>query len=241
MSVASVRVRHERPELLGRGIRTYKPRRTRMSVRQYRALDEQASFVLDLQNLPLDLAELWGAGVPVFMEIGFGSGGTTAAMAAAEPGTGILAIDIHTPGVGDLLALVGEQGLANVRVMEADALLVLNRMIPPQSLAGVRTFFPDPWPKSRHHKRRLVQPPILDLVQSRLVAGGTWHLATDWDPYARAMAECFDDDKHWAGGVITRPSWRPKTRYENRALLEGRTITDLVYRTQTANQSERTT
>jgi tRNA (guanine-N7-)-methyltransferase len=133
--------------------------------------------------------------------------------------------------VGDLLARIGEDGLACVRVMEADALLVLGRMIEPHSLAGVRTYFPDPWPKSRHHKRRLVQPPILDLVRSRLVPGGTWHLATDWTPYARAMTECFDADGQWVGGVIPRPAWRPETRYERRALHEGRSITDLVFRT----------
>lgn len=225
------RVRHERPDVLGRGIRTYKPRRTRMTDRQQRALDEQATFVLPLQAHPLDLGAVWGPGVPVVMEIGFGSGDATARMAAGDPGTGILAIDIHTPGVGDLLARIGEDGLTGVRVMEADALLVLARMIPAHSLAGVRTYFPDPWPKSRHHKRRIVQPPILDLVRSRLVPGGTWHLATDWDPYAYAIAECFDAAQAWAGGVIRRPGWRPETRYERRALLDGRTITDLLYRT----------
>jgi tRNA (guanine-N7-)-methyltransferase len=231
MSLGSERVRHDRPDVLGPGIRTYKPRRTRMSARQHRAIDEQSCHVLQLEHGLIDLAHEWGPGVPVVMEIGFGSGGTTAAMAAADPGTGILAIDIHTPGVGDLLSRVGQQGLANIRVMEADALLVLDRMIPPHSLAGVRTYFPDPWPKSRHHKRRLVQAPILDLVRSRLRPGGTWHLATDWAPYARAMAECFGADARWSGGEVPRPGWRPQTPYERRALLEGRTITDLVYAT----------
>jgi tRNA (guanine-N7-)-methyltransferase len=200
-----------------------------MSRRLYRAIDEQGAYFVKVKPAPLDLAGLWGPGVPVVMEIGFGSGGPTAEMAAGDPVTGILAIDVHTPGVGDLLARIGEQGLTNVRVMEADAVLVLETMVPARSLAGIRTYFPDPWPKARHHKRRLVQRPILDLVRSRLVPGGTWHLSTDWDPYAHEMAECFGTDGHWTGGVVARPSWRPVTPYEQRALRAGRTITDLVY------------
>jgi len=214
-----------------RGIRTYKPRRTRITERQQRALHEQAPFVLALQDEPLDLASIWGPGTPVVLEIGFGSGGATPAMATADPQTGLLAIDIHTPGIGDLLSRIGTDGLSHVRVMEADALVVLSRMIPPRSLAGVRTYFPDPWPKTKHHKRRLVQAPVLDLVRSRLVPGGSWHLATDWEPYAAAMTAAFDADGRWTGGVVPRPAWRPVTPYERRALAEGRTITDLIYAT----------
>jgi tRNA (guanine-N7-)-methyltransferase len=211
------------------GIRTYKPRRTRITERASRALAEQASFVLDPAGPVLDLAGTWGDGVPVILEIGFGDGLATAEMAAADPTTGILAIDVHTPGVGDLLARIGESNLTNVRVMEADALGVLSRMVPPHSLAGVRSFFPDPWPKGRHHKRRLVQPDVLDLVHSRLAPGGAWHIATDWDEYAESILGCFADDARWQGGVVDRPPWRPVTRYERRALRDDRAITDLVF------------
>ena len=218
-----------RPTTLRPGIRTYKPRRSRMSDRERRALDEQADLLLPATAARLDLAATWGAGVPVVMEICFGSGATTAAMAAADPGTGILAVDVHTPGVGDLLWRLGRDGLTHVRVMEADALAVLERMIEPHALAGVRSFFPDPWPKARHHKRRLVQPNVMDLISSRLAPGGYWHLATDWVEYAEAMQAHFAADARWTGGIIDRPAGRPVTHYERRALRDGRTITDLLY------------
>ena len=219
------------PGVLRPGIRTYKPRRTRITERASRALVEQSAFVLDPAAPELDLAGIWGAGTPVILEIGFGDGLATAAMAAADPATGILAIDVHTPGVGDLLARIGEAGLTNVRVMEADALRVLSQMVPPHSLAGVRSFFPDPWPKARHHKRRLVQPDVIDLVRTRLVPGGTWHIATDWEEYADWITACFSADARWHGGVVERPPWRPVTRYERRALADGRAITDVVFAT----------
>jgi tRNA (guanine-N7-)-methyltransferase len=212
------------------GIRTYKPRRTRITQRAQLALAEQRDFVLPVTSEPLDADRIWGPAVPVVLEIGFGDGLATASMAAADPATGVLAIDVHTPGVGELLWRIGDQSLANIRVMEADALGVLARMVRPHSLAGVRSYFPDPWPKARHHKRRLVQPEVLDLVRSRLVPGGFWHLATDWADYADAMAAAFGADRHWSGGIVERPAWRPVTRYERRAVRDGRAIVDLVYR-----------
>jgi len=220
---------HTRPAALRPGVRTYKPRRTRITERAQRAIVEQQRFLLPLTDNPLDLAAVWGRGVPVVMEIGFGDGIAAAAMAAGDPRTGILAVDVHTPGVGALLARIGDHALTNVRVIEGDALGVLERMIPPHSLTGVRSFFPDPWPKARHHKRRLVQPAVLDLVRTRLVPGGWWHLATDWDEYADAMNACFIADPQWSGGPVDRPADRPVTRYERRALREGRSITDLQF------------
>ena len=212
------------------GIRTYKPRRSRTTDRAARALAEHRAPLLPSDGGPIDPAAVWGAGVPVVLEVGFGDGRATAQMAAADPGTGILAVDVHTPGVGELLALIAEAHLRNVAVVEGDALALLQQRLAPCSLAGVRSFFPDPWPKARHHKRRLVQPAILDLVRSRLVDGGTWWLATDWDEYAQSMQECFAADPHWTGGPVPRPEARPVTRYERRALRDGRTVTDLVYR-----------
>ena len=177
----------EPPGILRPGIHTYKPRRTRMTNRQERALAEQAPFVLAAGSESIDLAAVWGRGTPIVVEIGFGDGLATAAMAAHDPTTGILGVDVHTPGVGELLWRVSHAGLTNVRVVEGDALGVLSRMIPARSLAGVRSYFPDPWPKTRHHKRRLVQSKVLDLVRSRLAPGGYWHIATDWDEYAASI------------------------------------------------------
>lgn len=220
---------HDRSTVLRPGIRTYKPRRTRMTEREVAALAEQSAFLVPVGVGTLDLAAIWGAQTPVVVEIGFGSGSATSTMAAAAPDVGILAIDVHTPGVGDLLSMVGSKGLTNVRVMEADALAVLEFMIPVRSLAGLRSYFPDPWPKARHHKRRLVQPEVLALVASRLAAGGYWHLATDWPAYAEVMQAHFAADPEWHGGVIDRPAGRPVTHYERRALRDGRVITDLWY------------
>ena len=212
------------------GIRTFKPRRSRITVRAQKALRDLDRYLIPATGEHLDPAAIWGPGTPVIVEIGFGDGRATAEMAAAAPAVGILAIDVHTPGVGELLWRISDAGVENVRVMEADALGVLERMIPARSLAGVRTFFPDPWPKARHHKRRIVQAAVLDLVAQRLQPGGWWHLATDWAEYAEAMQECFAADDRWSGGIIPRPDDRPVTRYERRALREDRAITDLLYR-----------
>jgi tRNA (guanine-N7-)-methyltransferase len=209
------------------GIRTFKPRRSRITPRAQAALAARPAALVPVSDVPMDLAAEFGR--PVVLEIGFGSADATARMAAAEPDVGILAVDIHTPGVGDLLDSIARDDLANVRVIEGDAIVVLERMIPPHSLAGVRSFFPDPWPKARHHKRRLVQPAVLDLVASRLVPGGWWHLATDWADYATAMASAFAERPGWSGGVVERPEARPVTRYERRALRDGRAIVDLRY------------
>jgi tRNA (guanine-N7-)-methyltransferase len=151
-------------------------------------------------------------------------------MASTFADSGILAIDIHTPGVGNLLDLLGRAGVGNVRVMEADALVVLKRAISTASLAGVRTYFPDPWPKARHHKRRIIQAPVLDLVATRLQPGGYWHVATDWHEYVVSIEETFASAGGWTGGRIERPAWRPETHYERRAVREGREITDLLFR-----------
>lgn len=211
------------------GIRTFKPRRSRITTTAERALREHGDLMLPVTSSPMALADVFGPHTPVVMEIGCGDGRATVAMAAADPSVGILAVDVHTPGLGELLARAGSEGVTNVRVIEGDAIGILERMIPEASLREVRSYFPDPWPKARHHKRRLVQPAILDLVRSRLVEGGTWHLATDWSEYAEQMLECFAADPRWSGGVIDRPAMRPVTRYEARALREGRPIIDLQF------------
>lgn len=213
------------------GIRTFKPRRSRITQRQSQALTAAPAWLLSSHGDPLDFSELFGMGVPVVVEIGFGMGAPIASMAQADPGTGILAIDVHTPGIGDLLAEISERSLTNIRVIESDALDVLATRVEPASLTGVRSYFPDPWPKARHFKRRLVQPAVRDLLANRLQTDGFWHLATDWEPYAEWMQEQFAADPRWVGGVIPRPHWRPVTGYERRAIREGRPIVDLLYRT----------
>ena len=160
----------------------------------------------------LDLAELFD-GLPVVLEIGFGMGEATAQMAAADPGTGILAVDVHTPGQGNLLALADRDGLTNVRVANGDAIILLREMLPPDSLDGLRVYFPDPWPKARHHKRRLIQPEFLDLAAHRGCSPArVVHCATDWEPYAEQMLEV----------LSAAPALANRTRATRRAPASGR-------------------
>jgi tRNA (guanine-N7-)-methyltransferase len=212
--------------VLPRGVRTFKPRRSRITRREAAALANPGEVLLPSSGGTLRLP--WGES-PIVLEIGFGAGEATQAMAMADPGTTILAVDVHTPGVGRLVADVRERGITNVRVMEADALAVLEDGVPPLSLTGVRTFFPDPWPKARHHKRRLIQGAVIDLVHSRLSSGGSWHIATDWHGYVEWILEAFDAHPGFQGGIIGRPSSRPITHYERRALAEGREVFDLEF------------
>ncbi|MEV4351575.1 tRNA (guanosine(46)-N7)-methyltransferase TrmB [Actinoplanes sp. NPDC049596] len=184
--------------------------------------------VEDGDRTPLDLPELFGRDAPVVLEIGFGMGDTTAAMAAADPARSYLAIEVHTPGIGNLLALAGEQGLTNLRVARGDAMELVHRLAP-ASLDAVHIFFPDPWPKARHHKRRLVRPGNVALLRERLRPGGILHCATDWPHYAETMAETLDADPGLQR-LDTGRATRPETKFERRGTLAGRPITDLRYR-----------
>ncbi|MFB9377279.1 tRNA (guanosine(46)-N7)-methyltransferase TrmB [Kineococcus gynurae] len=181
----------------------------------------------------LDLRTLFGRTIPVVLEIGFGMGTSTLEMAEADPATGVLAADVHTPGVAALLLGVDRAGIDSVRVLHGDGRELLQHRIAPGSLAGVRVFFPDPWPKPRHHKRRLVDAAFVGLVADRLAPGGTLHCATDWEPYARQMAEVMAAEPRLAlegDGPHPRPDWRPLTPYENRGLARGHVVTDLLAR-----------
>jgi tRNA (guanine-N7-)-methyltransferase len=190
---------------------------------------------MDIDGLRrIDLDGMFG-GLPVVLEIGFGMGEATARMAADDPGTGILAVDVHTPGQGNLLALAERQGLENVRVANGDAVILLREMIAPNTLTGVRVYFPDPWPKTRHHKRRLIQGEFLDLVAERLVDGGTLHCATDWEPYAEEMLEVLTahpglTNSQADGGFTPRPAFRPLTRFEGQGLAKGHRVHDVIFR-----------
>jgi tRNA (guanine-N7-)-methyltransferase len=214
-----------------RPIRTFHPRRGRMSARHadaHAALWPRLGLtVLDGDRTPLDLPELFGRAAPKVLEIGFGMGDATAAMAAADPERDYLAIEVHTPGIGNLLALAGERGLTNVRVAEGDAMELLHR-IAPGALDAVHVFFPDPWPKARHHKRRLIQPANVALLRDRLAPGGVLHCATDWPEYAESMAATLDADPGLRR-LPPAPHGRPETKFERRGALAGRPITDLRY------------
>lgn len=210
-------------------IRTYIPRRGRVSKRQAAAIGDADGLLLPASEELLDLVEVFG-GLPVVLEIGFGTGSATVTMAAAAPDLGILAVDVHTPGIGDLLYRAREKYLTNIRAIAGDGLVVADQMLLESALAGIRTFFPDPWPKARHHKRRLVTPANAALLASRTKVGGFWHLATDWQPYAEQVQEVLDASRQWTGGVIPRPTDRPVTKYETTAIHQRRKVTDLWFR-----------
>lgn len=212
-----------------RRIPTTKHRRGRVTARQAAALTSPS--LIRPCPAEIDPADLFGPSAddrPLVLDIGFGTGAPVAAAALADPHTLVLAVDSHTPGIGDLLAHVEEQRLQNVRVVDGDARDVLSAL-PLACLSGVRTYFPDPWPKTRHHRRRLVQADTASLVASRVRPGGWWHLATDWPDYAEHITDTLGAMPEWVGGVISRPASRPVTRYEQLGVRAGRAAIDLWF------------
>lgn len=219
-----------------RSVVSYVQRGGRMTVGQQRAWEHNwpdiGRKVADLPPGPVDLAGWFGRSAPVVLEIGSGMGETTAQLVAAEPEVNYVAVEVYEAGLGQLMLRSEKLGLENLRLLHGDAVILLTRHIEPASLSGVRIFFPDPWPKKRHHKRRLVQPEFISLVASRLAPGGMLHLATDWAHYADQMlAVCAAEPllrnrfPDWA----PRPSWRPVTKFEQRANEEGRVSRDLIF------------
>jgi len=181
---------------------------------------------------PIDFAALFGRSAPVVLEVGFGMGHTTVEIAAARPDTDFLGVEVYTPGVGSLLRTLEERGLRNVRVIQRDAVEVLRDRIAPGALAGVHVYFPDPWPKTRHHKRRLIQPPFVAELVARIAPGGYLHCATDWEPYAAQMLEVLSAEpalRNTADGFAQRPGWRPLTKFEQRGLRLGHGVRDLMF------------
>ncbi|MEV5547964.1 tRNA (guanosine(46)-N7)-methyltransferase TrmB [Streptomyces sp. NPDC052309] len=220
-----------------RRIRSFQPRRSRVTAGQADALQRlwpKWGLDIDGQRV-IDLAELFANDNPVVLEIGFGMGEATAQMAAADPDTNILAVDVHTPGQGNLLGLADRNGLSNIRVGNGDAIILLREMLAPDSLDGLRVYFPDPWPKKRHHKRRLIQPEFLTLAASRLRPGAVVHCATDWEPYAEQMLDVLTAHPDFEntvpdGGFAPRPPHRPLTRFEGQGLDKGHVVNDLLFR-----------
>jgi tRNA (guanine-N7-)-methyltransferase len=217
-------------------IRTFLPRRGRLTGRLVHALERLwPAYGVDVPESPAAARRILTAfprSAPVVLDIGSGMGDTTADMAAADPERNYLAVEVHTPGIANLLALVYERGLSNVRVVRGDALELVRRL-PEESLHAVQAFFPDPWPKARHHKRRLIQPAHVALLRSRLVRGGTLHCTTDWTEYAEAMLAALAADPGLVNvydGFAPQGAHRPLTRYERRAMAAGRPIFDLVFR-----------
>lgn len=217
-----------------RPVRSFVLRQGRVSAAQARAHEQlMPIYGVPYTGKPLDLDALFGRRAPRILEIGFGMGETTAQIAAANPDKDYLGIEVHTPGVGSLLKQIDEQGLRNLRVIQHDAVEVLQYMIPPASLDGVQIFFPDPWPKKRHHKRRLIQPPLVALVATRLKTGGILHAATDWEDYALQILEVLNGEptlENTANGFAPRPASRPQTKFEARGLRLGHGVWDIVFR-----------
>ena len=216
-----------------RPIRSYVLRQGRISNAQRRAHAELLpEYGVPFSPGPIDLDRVFGRAAPKILEIGFGMGETTAAIAQQHPENDYLGVEVHTPGVGSLLARIAELGLRNVRIVHHDAVEVLERMIVPASLDGVNVFFPDPWPKKRHHKRRLIQPPFVTLLASRMKPGALLHACTDWEDYAAQILDVLSAEptlENTAAGYADRPATRPQTKFEIRGLVLGHGVWDLVF------------
>lgn len=220
-----------------RAIRSFVTRAGRTTLAQARALAELGPhYLLPYDPAVTDLVTACRAGQPctrTVLEIGFGMGDATAHIAALMPDTLFIGCEVHEPGVGALLKAIGEQRLENIRIVQHDAVEVLQHMIAPATLHGVHIFFPDPWHKTRHHKRRLIQPPFVRLLVERLAPGGYIHCATDWQPYAEQMLAVLGAEPllaNTAPDYALRPDYRPETKFERRGLRLGHGVWDLVFR-----------
>jgi len=217
-----------------REVLSYSRRGARFTPRQQEAWDAYAARWWvpdeDVDDPGFSLAERFGRQAPLIVEIGPGIGEATVALAATRPDCNVLAVEVWRPGVADTLGRVGEAGLTNVRMLGIDAVWTVQNLVEPDSLAGLWTFFPDPWHKTRHRKRRLVTRDFAALAASRLAPGAEWRLATDWADYADQMIEVLDAEPALEGGVVERWDERPVTRFERKGLAVDRSITDLAYR-----------
>jgi len=221
--------KHKRP------IRSFVLRGGRLTAAQQHALDELwPHFGIDHHDTLLDFNDYFDHPANVIVEIGFGNGESTWRMAQQEPENNFIGIEVHEPGVGHLLLALDANHIENVRIAREDAVPFLQQRIPDSSLAGVRVYFPDPWPKKRHHKRRLIQPDFVSVIARCMATDGIFHLATDWQPYAEHMLEVMDSRTDFVnlsatGDYCERPEWRPHTKYEQRGERLGHEVRDLLY------------
>jgi len=222
------------PLPIKRPIRSYVLRQGRISHAQQRAYDSLLPrFSIPYQATRFDLSLCFERRAPIVLEIGFGMGESTAQIASSRPDLNFIGVEVHTPGVGSLLKQIDERGLSNVRVIQHDAVEVLQHMIGENALAGAHIFFPDPWPKLRHHKRRLIQPDFVRLIASRLQSGAYLHAATDWEQYAEHILVTLSQEtqlQNTADAYAPRPDYRPLTKFEQRGLKLGHGVWDIVFR-----------
>ena len=210
--------------------RSYRLRGVRITPAQQEARDSLwAKYGVEYQEIQLDLETLFPTKQPIIMEIGYGMGEATWQIAKANPSTNYLGVEVHMPGVGKLMARLDEYELTNVRLIERDVFEVFYYMIQDSSLDGVHLFFPDPWPKKRHFKRRIVNERFLSDVHSKLKPGGYLHIATDWVPYAEWITEVFSNSNLFTGGRVDRPDWRPLTRFEGQGISKDNAVNDFRY------------
>ena len=209
--------------------RSFKLRGVRGTPAQADAYEKQwALFGVD-KELDLDLPTLFQDSKRYIVEIGTGMGEATAIIAERFPETGFLTFEVHVPGVGALLNKITNKGLTNVRIVQDDARVFLDQHLADHCLDGVHLYFPDPWPKRKHHKRRIVQPDFIELLSRKLKPGGYWHIATDWVPYAEWIEELVNQNPNFSGGEIIKPEFRPTTRFEGQGITKGHRVTDLWY------------
>lgn len=217
-----------------RHIRSFVLRQGHLTQAQQRAMDEgMPKWGINYQNAVLDLDQAFGRSAPKILEIGFGMGTATAEIAAGNPDKDYLAVEVHSPGVGNLLKLIDEQGLNNLRIIRHDAVEVIDHMLADASLDGIHIFFPDPWHKKRHNKRRLIQSPLIAKLVKKLKPGGYLHAATDWEDYALQIMEVFNADgelENTAEAYAPRPDYRPLTKFEARGIRLGHGVWDVIFR-----------
>ena len=210
--------------------RSYRLRGVRITPAQQEARDNLwAKFGVEFQESQIDLESLFPKSQPIVMEVGYGMGEATWQIAKVNPGTNYLGVEVHMPGVGKLMARLDEYELTNVRLIERDVFEVFYYMVKDSSLDGVHLFFPDPWPKKRHFKRRIVNERFLNDVHAKLKPGGYLHIATDWVPYAEWIKEVFSQTKLFTGGVVDRPDWRPLTRFEGQGISKDHSVNDFRF------------
>ena len=211
-------------------VRSYSIRGSRITDAQRIAKDAlQKVHGIEFKQEQINISQIFPNSDKVILEIGFGMGEATAIIAMNHPNNGYIAIDVHPPGIGKLLARIVENDLTNLKVIEEDVHVVLQHMIADESLDGIHLFFPDPWPKKKHNKRRIVNEGFLSLIHPKIKKGGFIHIATDWVPYAQNIQEVFAGSTLFTGGVIDKPEWRPVTRFEGQGIDKDHAVNDMMY------------